>query len=157
KAHVIAVDFLSPQFAEGEFDLIYAYGVLHHFPDLKILTDKLNEKLAPGGQIIAYDPLQTSTPIRIMRALYRPFQTDKDWEWPFTAKTLEWFASQFTVKAAHGMLGKSKYGLLVNLLPAGRGFKNRWISKAVKADWDATMDSRKMLSCMHLTMLLQKK
>src|SRR5690606_32211753 len=83
-AQAYAVDFLSKDFIEGDFDLIYAYGVLHHFKDTELLIKKLKEKLKPGGIIISHDPLQTSRPIKFIRALYRPFQSDKDWEWPFT-------------------------------------------------------------------------
>ncbi|WP_234423141.1 class I SAM-dependent methyltransferase [Flavobacterium sp. RSP49] len=70
------VDFLCDDFTQNGFDLIYAYGVLHHFENANILIDKLNEKLVPKGEIISYDPLQTSWPIKIIRSLYRPFQSD---------------------------------------------------------------------------------
>ncbi len=98
-ARAEAVDFLSSDFKEKDFDLIYAYSVLHHFQDVDLLIDKLNEKLADGGKVIAYDPLATSFPIKVIRALYRPFQSDKDWEWPFTAKVLRKFAQGFNIKA----------------------------------------------------------
>jgi SAM-dependent methyltransferase len=68
-ARAISVDFLSEDFTENEFDLIYAYGVLHHFPTIPILISKLNEKLANHGQIISYDPLETSWPIKLLRKL----------------------------------------------------------------------------------------
>lgn len=71
-----AVDFLSDEFTADNFDLIYAYGVLHHFENTRILIDQLNEKLTVGGEIISYDPLETSLPIKILRILYRPFQSD---------------------------------------------------------------------------------
>ncbi len=82
-ATAISVDFLSDEFKENRFDLIYAYGVLHHFKDVDFLITKLNKKLNSGGQIISYDPLQTSLPIKFIRTIYRPFQSDRDWEWPF--------------------------------------------------------------------------
>lgn len=50
------------------------------------LIDKLDEKLAPGGIIISHDPLKTSKPIALIRMLYRPFQSDRRWEWPFGRK-----------------------------------------------------------------------
>jgi 2-polyprenyl-3-methyl-5-hydroxy-6-metoxy-1,4-benzoquinol methylase len=68
-----AVDFLSSDFKEEGFDLIYAYGVLHHFESTPILIAKLNEKLARNGTIISYDPLETSLPIKCIRTIYRPF------------------------------------------------------------------------------------
>ncbi|MGK4569274.1 class I SAM-dependent methyltransferase [Flavobacterium sp. 3HN19-14] len=112
-----AVDFLSSEFTEKDYDLIYAYGVLHHFENTAILIDKLNEKLAPGGSIISYDPLQTSLPIKIIRTIYRPFQSDADWEWPFSKKTYYQFSKAFNVIERHGLLGKSKWIAFVNLLP----------------------------------------
>lgn len=48
-AKAVAADFLSDAFLETEFDLIYAYGVLHHFENTSVLIDRLNEKLAPGA------------------------------------------------------------------------------------------------------------
>src|SRR5690606_20977382 len=65
KAKAIAMDFLSSDFVEKDFDLIYAYGVLHHFQDTDLIIRKLNEKLGPQGKLISNDPLQTSIPIKI--------------------------------------------------------------------------------------------
>ena len=76
-ASAIAMDFLSPQFRETNFDVIYAYGVLHHFENLSLLVDRLNDKLKSGGIIISYDPLATSPIIKFLRYIYRPFQTDR--------------------------------------------------------------------------------
>src|SRR6266487_947060 len=42
-ASAIAMDFLSPEFKENNFDVIYAYGVLHHFENVDLLISKLNE------------------------------------------------------------------------------------------------------------------
>ena len=36
-AKAVMGDFLSPRFKEKDFDLIYAYGVLHHFRDVEEL------------------------------------------------------------------------------------------------------------------------
>ena len=41
-ASALAIDFLSSEFKEKDFDLIYAYGVLHHFESTKIIIDKLD-------------------------------------------------------------------------------------------------------------------
>ena len=87
-ARAEVMDFLSEDFKEKDFDLIYAYGVLHHFRDVDEIIAKLQEKISPGGEIISHDPLQTSLPIKIIRTIYRPFQSDKAWEWPFSKKNL---------------------------------------------------------------------
>ena len=94
-ASSIAIDFLSPEFKEENFDIIYAYGVLHHFENFDLLVSKLNEKLSKNGLIVSYDPLETSFPVKILRVLYRPFQSDKDWEWPFTKSVLKKIALNF--------------------------------------------------------------
>jgi SAM-dependent methyltransferase len=158
-AEAIASDFLSEEFAEKDFDLIYAYGVLHHFQNTDVLIEKLNEKLAPGGVIISYDPLETSLPIKIMRVLYRPFQSDKDWEWPFTKKTYFKFAKAFNIVERHGLLGQAKWYFIMNFVPFMSDNKKQIIGKNWhKKDWDLSLKSdRHLFKCMHLTMLMQKK
>lgn len=155
-AKAIAVDFLSPEFAEKDFDIIYAYGVLHHFEDFEILLNKLNEKLADGGIIISYDPLQTSFPIKIFRLLYRPFQSDKDWEWPFSKQTLKKLDGSFTILEKRGILGASKYGIPLNFLPINNDYKQKKVSKMIDKDWNVK-SWNEVYSCMHLTLKLQKK
>ncbi|MES2544061.1 MAG: class I SAM-dependent methyltransferase [Bacteroidota bacterium] len=157
-AKAVAADFLSADFPDKDFDIIYAYGVLHHFQNPDVLITKLNEKLAPNGTVISYDPLETSLPLKIIRVLYRPFQSDKDWEWPFTKKTFYKFQNAFSIKERHGILGLSKWYFLINLLPMSPEKKQAIGVKWHKKDWDlsATSDGH-LFSCMHLTMLMQKK
>jgi 2-polyprenyl-3-methyl-5-hydroxy-6-metoxy-1,4-benzoquinol methylase len=155
RARVQAVDFLSAEFVEKDFDLIYAYSVLHHFPDMAMLTAKLKEKLKPGGVIVSYDPTETSLPVKIARMLYRPFQNDADWEWPFTKKTLEHLKANFKIEAMHGILGKAKYAFLYNLLPLSKATKQKTVQKAVDTDWNANEVNSRLLSCMHVTMLMR--
>lgn len=154
-ASAIAVDFLSPEFHQTNFDIIYAYGVLHHFENFDLLISKLNEKLSPNGVIISYDPLETSLPIKILRAIYRPFQSDKDWEWPFTKTTIQKIKNNFKIEEIRGILGKSKYGIALNLLPLNSSFKSKKISSMVEKDWNITKPEQ-VYSCMHTTMLLRK-
>lgn len=153
-----AVDFLSDDFAEKGFDLIYAYGVLHHFKSTTILINRLNEKLATNGTIISYDPLETSLPIKIIRTLYRPFQSDAAWEWPLTKKTFYQFQKAFVIKERRGLLGKSKWVALLDILPISENNKKEIGQKWHKQDWDESSASDSaMFSCMHLTMLMQKR
>lgn len=157
-ANAKAIDFLSAEFKEKDYDLIYAYGVLHHFENTKILIDKLNEKLSYNGQIISYDPLETSLPIKIIRMLYRPFQSDAAWEWPFTKKTYYQFQDAFTIIERRGVLGKSKWLGLISVFPISDRKKKKLGQKWHREDWDKSRDSESVLfSCMHLTMLMQKK
>ncbi len=158
-AKALAVDFLSDDdFPDSEFDIIYAYGVLHHFQNVNLLIDRLNLKLAKGGVIISYDPLETSLPVKLVRILYRPFQSDKDWEWPFTKKTFQSFESSFDIVERRGVIGKIKWFFLIKLLPISKSKKNA-IGKAWNlSDWEESSHSlNKMFSCMHLTMKMKKK
>lgn len=151
-------DFLSEQFKEKNFDLIYAYGVLHHFRDVDALIEKLKEKLAPNGVVISHDPLQTSIPIKILRTIYRPFQSDKDWEWPFSKTTYYRFSDAFEIVERRAVLGKSKWFFLLNLLPLSSKMKNRIAVKWHQEDWKNSQNSDSaMFKGMHLTMLMQKK
>lgn len=153
-----AIDLLSSEFKEKEFDLIYAYGVLHHFENRTILIDKLNEKLASDGTIISYDPLQTSMPVKIIRFLYRPFQSDADWEWPFSKKTYYHYQNEFDIIERRGLLGKSKWSVLVSLCPISEEKKKKICQKWHNYDWEYSKKSDKVLfDCMHLTMFFKKK
>ena len=154
-AQALAVDFLSPEFEHSDFDVIYAYGVLHHFENFDLLVSRLKEKLKTGGIIISYDPLETSFPIKMLRAIYRPFQDDKDWEWPFTKTVLKKIRNNFKIEEVRGVLGESKYGVLLNLLPLGNQFKSKLIAKMVEKDWN-TKTIEDIYPCMHTTMLLRK-
>ena len=155
---VFAIDFLSEEFTEKDFDLIYAYGVLHHFNDVELLISRLNEKLNTNGAIISNDPLQTSLPIKLIRTLYRPFQSDKDWEWPFSRKVYYQFESAFKIKERRAMLGKAKWFFIVNSLPLSAEKKTEIVKKWHREDWEKSKVSDSyMFRCMHLTMLMQKK
>jgi SAM-dependent methyltransferase len=153
-----AIDFLAPEFVEKDFDLIYAYGVLHHFEYTEILIAKLNDKLALRGEVISYDPLETSVPIKIIRTLYRPFQSDAAWEWPLTKETFYKFQKAFEIKEKHGLLGKSKWVAFLDILPISANKKKKIGQKWHQQDWDESSASEStMFSCMHLTMLMQKR
>ena len=157
-AEALAVDFLSKDFEESSFDLIYAYGVLHHFKDVDSLIIKLQDKLSEKGQIISYDPLKTSFPIRLMRGIYRPFQSDKEWEWPFSKKVYYKFASTFEIKDRRAVLGKSKWFFFLNLWPISSNRKRRIVEEWHKEDWEKSQVSDSaMFNGMHLTMLMQRK
>jgi 2-polyprenyl-3-methyl-5-hydroxy-6-metoxy-1,4-benzoquinol methylase len=157
-AKAVAIDFFSDEFTDTNFDLIYAYGVLHHFPNLDILIERLQEKLAIKGQIISYDPLETSIPIKLMRMVYRPFQTDAAWEWPFTKSTVKKFQSAFKVIERRGLLGKSKWYYALNFLPLSESKKSKIGKKWHEQDWELSKTSdASLFSCMHITMFLEKK
>ncbi len=155
-ARALTIDFLSVEFKEKDFDLIYAYGVLHHFKDVEMLIGRLKEKLNTYGTIISIDPLQTSLPIKLIRTIYRPFQSDKDWEWPFSRNTYFKFEKAFDIKDRRGLLGKSKWAVFLQFLPLTDRKRNDYAMKWHQEDWEKSQYSNtSMFSCMHLSMLLK--
>ena len=157
-ARAMVIDFLSEDFHEKDFDLIYAYGVLHHFKDTDTLIRRLKEKLNPGGIVISNDPLITSLPVKFMRGIYRPFQADKDWEWPFSIETYQKFATEFKIKERRGMLGRAKWFLILNFLPLPKETKIKMIKQWHQKDWEESKYSdSELFRCMHLTMLMENK
>ncbi len=87
KARAVAEDFLLFN-EEQKFDIIYAHGVLHHFENPEPLFQKISTLLSTKGVLILSEPSQVKLIFKIMRSLYRPFQSDKEWEWPFTKSTV---------------------------------------------------------------------
>ncbi|RXR17746.1 class I SAM-dependent methyltransferase [Flavobacterium amnicola] len=153
-----AIDFLSDEFTERNFDLVYAYGVLHHFPSTDILINRLNEIMSDNASIISYDPLETSWPVKLVRILYRPFQSDADWEWPFTKETIQKYHNAFDVIERRGILGKSKWVFVVNFLPISEERKKKIGQKWHQQDWEkSAVSDYALYKCMHLTMLMKKK
>lgn len=155
-AQALAIDFLSDKFTYRDFDVVYAFGVMHHFENFDLLIDRVSEVIKPGGIIVSYDPLETSPPIVFLRKLYRPFQDDADWEWPFTKFTLKKIESKFNVLEVKGLLGKSKYGILLQFTPLSNSYKDRVISEWIEEDWTSTK-VEDVFNCMHVTMLLETK
>ena len=157
-AKAISGDFLSPDFKDTDFDLIYAYGVLHHFENTEQLISKLKQKLKPEGEIISYDPLATSLPVKIVRTIYRPFQSDKEWEWPFSKKVYNNYAKEFKVVDRRAVLGKTKWLFFINLMPISKYRKETIGKKWHAEDWLLSQhNDEHMFKCMHLTMLLRIK
>ena len=157
-AHAEAIDFLSEDFRDNNFDLIYAYAVLHHFNDVDGLVEKLKSKLSKNGRIISYDPTSTSKPIWLLRRLYRPFQSDRDWEWPFTKSTIKKFSREFELLDRRGVLGKSKWFFLLNFLPISKERRKRIGQRWHEEDWNQSANSdKRFYNCMQVTMHLEKK
>lgn len=155
-AKALTIDFFSEEFTDVDFDLIYAFGVLHHFEDTEMLIERLKEKLSEKGEIISYDPLKTSLPIKIIRGIYRPFQSDKDWEWPFSRDTYAFYSEHFRIKDRRAILGRTKYFFLINLLPLSSLKKEKILKQWHESDWNKSRkDDAKMFSCMHLTMWMK--
>lgn len=112
-----AIDFLSKDFPYGPFDVVYAQGVLHHFRHFETFLEILHSRLSPGGRVVAFDPMETAILPRWVRAAYRPFQSDADWEWPFNRASFKTIDKYFEVQKLQGMMGWSKWGIV--FLPLG--------------------------------------
>lgn len=156
-ARAEVIDFLSENFIEKDFDLIYAYGVLHHFKDVDLLISRLQEKLNSNGEIVSHDPLQTSIPINFIRRIYRPFQSDREWEWPFSKKTYYKFEDAFYIKERRAVLGKTKWCAFINFLPVSRLKKIEKAKSWHLQDWEMSAKyDEHMFSCMHLSIHMTK-
>ena len=155
-AEARAIDILSPEFKENNFDIIYAQGVLHHFKHMDVILYTLSDKLSPSGVVITFDPMQTAITSKIIRALYHPHRTDKEWEFPFTKYTFKNIEKYFYINAVQGVMGYSKwcipiaffnYNLALNLTKYSH-------KKDLK---EATKIGYGFWKCMHVSMCWTKK
>lgn len=155
--HISAVagDCLSSEFRENDFDVVYALSVFHHFRHLGTLCDSLRERLKPGARIITYDPLQTWSVARWLRLAYRPFQTDRKWEYPFTAASLETLKEKFEVEACRGFYGKTKLALVVGLFAPRTARQLALNCFAREAEENNSLGS--ISKCLHVSFLLRAK
>lgn len=154
----ISDDFLNYQFNPPKFDVIYAFGVMHHFKDLDVLLDRLEECLETDGAILTYDPTNVSILSKLIRALYRPFQPDAEWEFPFTNSAFNKIVDKFRIRAAQGYFGKSVLGFPFFFITRKSQIINNWANSLHKKDLvDLTKDSYKFRRAMNVTMLLVKK
>lgn len=87
KAKAFALDFLLMD-NEKKYDLIFAHGVLHHFENPETLFSKISEILKNDGVLIITEPSTINPLFKLIRSFFRPFQSDAEWEWPFTKKTV---------------------------------------------------------------------
>ncbi len=108
-ADAMAVDFLSPDFGDRRFDIIYVHGCAHHFRHFEAFIQKTTQHLVPGGVMITADPMETHPLVWLVRRMYRPFQSDADWEWPFTRKTFAVIQKYYDIEALQGMMGHAKW------------------------------------------------
>lgn len=122
-AKAFCLDFLSSDFQEYDFDVIYAHAVAHHFKHFDVFINEAAKRLKPDGIMITFDPLNTSFGMRIIRALYRPFQQDRDWEFPFTKLNFDVIKKKFTIIEMQGFMGVSKFAYPIMLLNKIWGIK----------------------------------
>lgn len=156
-ATAVAMDFLANDWPDGRFDVVYAYSVLHHFSPIEVVLKEIHRLLKPGGIVITMDPLTTDPLNRVARVIYRPFQSDRQWEFPFSRQTLRRFDEVFEIEAVQGLQGvvKLAYPLLLipGLEPVGKAVANRL------REWDerhARSFGVPLYLCWHITMKLRR-
>jgi SAM-dependent methyltransferase len=155
-ARAIVADFLSDDFVEGDFDLVYARAVFHHFKYFEAFLEKLRRSMAPGGIVITLDdPLETWLPMKLLRMAYRPFQTDADWEYPFTRKTLRAIQRHFDILKVQGTYGFSKWGIPLGFVAPqyARRRARAWHER----DLAFAYDIRNVTSCLRVSLMLRAK
>lgn len=98
---VVQGDFLTFEF-DRKYDVVYANGVLHHFANPKILFEIISRVLKRDGILIFTEPVSVNRGFALLRCLYRPFQSDREWEWPFNANTVQELERRFVVSDGFG-------------------------------------------------------
>lgn len=148
-------DFLSNDFPEVGFDVVYAMAIFHHFKHIDAFMDALSRRMSPGGFIITLDPMETWLPAKLIRLAYRPFQTDAEWEYPFTQDSLDAIQRKFSIECVQGVYGRSKWAMPISLFnPEGAmKYAQQWHAKDMKS---ATRLSN-IRSCLRVSFKLRKK
>lgn len=150
--HFHVGDFLSDAFSEQGFDVIYAHSVLHHFRYISPALDKIKQVGKPGCRIVTLDPTQTWLPARLFRAVFRPFQTDAAWEYPFDRETLTYIEDHFEVTTCLGLFRKAKWALIMGMLSPGLG--RRFGDKWYREDLNTSVSGRKKFAAIQISYLL---
>lgn len=157
-ARAYAQDFLDNPYPDNHFDLIYAYSVLHHFKNMTVFLEEMHRVLKPGGQIISFDPMMTEPANRLARRFYRPLQSDRDWEWPFTHSTFRLLRRYFEVVDQRGLLGMVKLGFPFQLVPGLEGVGRKVGQAGVRFDQrNARSFNLPFFLCWQVTLRLRKR
>ncbi len=111
-ARALVADILSDEFAERDFDVVYARAVFHHFKYFDAFLENLRNRMVPGGVVVTLDdPLETWLPMKLLRLAYRPFQTDASWEYPVTAVDPAQHRAPNSSRDVQGTYGFSKWAI----------------------------------------------
>jgi SAM-dependent methyltransferase len=157
-AQVRAKDFLDRDLGDAPFDVIYANAVLHHFKDFDLLISLLADRLVPGGRVISFDPMETALTVRIVRSLYRPFQRNAAWEWPFKKRHFDVIETRFTVDKIQGVVGLSKWVLPFSTIPFFGGLTTRLGRKLHERDLRVARQRDRLLwRCMSVNLHLVRR
>jgi len=145
KVELIAGDLLQHA-PEEKYDVLFAHGVLHHFESPEILFERLNFLIKPGGILLCAEPSQVNKLFRFIRFLYRPFQSDKEWEWPFTKETINYMEKYFSIDSGFGW-GKYSMPLsLAHAIPFLGSILRPLYVKLLKTELDTKLSSKVWLN-----------
>jgi len=155
-ARACVADILSDEFEERDFDLVYASAVFHHFRHFDAFLENLSGRMSPGGKVVTLnDPIETWLPIKLLRLMYRPFQTDADWEFPFNRKSLRSIERVFNIEQVQGTYDASKWAIPLGFVMPdyARNKAKAWHQQ----DLDHPYDQQNVTSSLRVSMLLGKK
>jgi len=112
--------------------------------------------MAPGGIVITLDdPLETWLPMKLLRMAYRPFQTDADWEYPFTREMLRAIERHFEVEKVQGTYGFSKWGIPLGFVAPQ--YARRQAKAWHERDMAFPYDMQSVRSCLRVSLMLRAK
>ena len=96
--------------------------------------------------------------IFLLRRLYRPFQSDALWEWPFNKKTITKFDNHFLILDKRGILGRAKWYFIISLLPIPLSKKKKIGEYLKNLDWEKSSVSNKQLyKCMQVSLHMKNR
>lgn len=154
-ARACVADVLSDDFGEEDFDLVYARAVFHHFRHFDAFLARLLKRMSPKAWVITLDdPIETWLPIKLLRLIYRPFQTDASWEYPFTRATLRSIQQHFHVEKVQGTYDSSKWAIPLGFIAPQ--FAKRRAAAWHRQDLERAYDLRNVTSSLRISLLLRK-
>ena len=145
KIELIAGDLLQ-HIPEEKYDVLFAHGVLHHFESPEVLFERLNSLVKPGGILLCAEPSQVNKFFKFVRFLYRPFQSDKDWEWPFTEETINHMEKYFSIESGFGWGRYSMPLSLAHAIPFLGGILEPLYKRILKGELDTKLSSKVWLN-----------
>lgn len=154
RAKTYVCDFLSDDFPEAGFDVVYAIAIFHHFRHIEAFLDALSERMSTGGLAVTRDPLQTWLPLKLIRFTYRRFQTGADWEFPFTWNSIRSIQRKFDIERVQGIYGYSKWAIAISAFSPkiAHRLAQRWHAKDLRQA--TTLGA--IGSCLRVSFLLRK-
>jgi SAM-dependent methyltransferase len=157
-ARAQAIDFLDNPWPDGSFDVVYAYSVLHHFSDLEVALAEVRRILAPDGIVVSVDPLAIEPFNRLARAVYRPFQSDRAWEFPLDEAALRTFRRHFRVEEQRGIGATVKLAYPLLAIPGLASIGRRLARPLIEFDDRHTRGrSMTLYQAWHITMKLRPR